>query len=87
MSYHVYIVLILIYVIELGADKKLPRALVLGNTEQYVEYAEDGTLIKGQEKKILNSKYEEDKLTNNHTKVHSPFYVYIHTFVCVCVSE
>jgi len=26
------------------------------------EYSEDGTLIKGQDHKVLNSKYEEDKV-------------------------
>jgi len=51
------------------AEKKLPRQLALGQSEAYVEYAEDGTVIKGQEKVIVNAKYEEDKLVNNHQKI------------------
>jgi hypothetical protein len=35
-----------------------------------MEYAEDGTLVKGErEAKVLNSKYEEDRYANNHTSV------------------
>ncbi len=56
------------------AEKRLPKALALGSTEQYVEYAEDGSLIKGQEKKVLNSKYQEDIMTNNHTSVWGSFW-------------
>mmetsp|Transcript_63760 Transcript_63760/g.93352 ORF Transcript_63760/g.93352 Transcript_63760/m.93352 type:complete len:550 (+) Transcript_63760:295-1944(+) len=56
------------------AEKSLPTSLALGSTEQYMEYSEDGTLIKGQDQKVLNSKYEEDKLTNNHTKVWGSFW-------------
>ena len=29
------------------SSKSLPKSLVLGSTEQFMEYAEDGTLIKG----------------------------------------
>jgi len=57
------------------ADKSLPTSLALGSTEQYMEYSEDGTLIKGQrDSVVLNSKYEEDKLTNNHTKTWGSFW-------------
>eukprot|EP00960_Hanusia_phi_P006119 176474-Hanusia_phi.AAC.1 len=56
------------------AEKSIPRAVIFGNTEQYVEYAEDGTIIKGQERRVLNSKYEEDKMTNNHTNVWGSFW-------------
>ena len=39
-----------------------------------MEYAEDGTLVKGErEAKVLNSKYEEDRYAHDHTSV------------CVCV--
>ena len=56
-------------------DKVLPKSLVLGATEQYMEYAEDGTLIKGdRETKVLNSKYEEDCYANNHTSVWGSFW-------------
>ena len=30
------------------AEKSIPRAVIFGNTEQYVEYADDGTIVKGQ---------------------------------------
>ncbi len=35
--------------------------------EHYVEYSRLGNVIKGQEKAIAKSKYEEDIFTNNHT--------------------
>nr|XP_033783248.1 pre-mRNA-splicing factor SLU7 isoform X2 [Geotrypetes seraphini] len=53
-----------------GGDEHLnvpPRELLLAQTEDYVEYSRHGTVIKGQEKAIARSKYEEDVLTNNHT--------------------
>ncbi|XP_029439458.1 pre-mRNA-splicing factor SLU7 [Rhinatrema bivittatum] len=43
------------------------RELLLAQTEDYVEYSRHGTVIKGQEKAIARSKYEEDVLVNNHT--------------------
>lgn len=44
-----------------------PRELLLAQTEDYVEYSRHGAVIKGQEKAIARSKYEEDVLINNHT--------------------
>jgi len=35
--------------------------------ENYVEYARSGTVIKGQERAPVKSKYLEDIFTNNHT--------------------
>jgi pre-mRNA-processing factor SLU7 len=54
-----------------GADQKeLPQELRFAQTEAYVEYSRDGTLIKGQETKVTaRSKYEEDVYKNNHTSV------------------
>ncbi|XP_049863222.1 pre-mRNA-splicing factor SLU7 [Schistocerca gregaria] len=46
-----------------------PKALLLAQTEDYVEYSRYGKLIKGQEKQIIRSKYEEDIFPNNHTSV------------------
>ncbi|XP_006002644.1 pre-mRNA-splicing factor SLU7 [Latimeria chalumnae] len=43
------------------------RELLLAQTEDYVEYSRHGAVIKGQEKAIARSKYEEDVLINNHT--------------------
>ncbi|XP_077330253.1 pre-mRNA-splicing factor SLU7 [Lithobates pipiens] len=44
-----------------------PVELLLAQTEDYVEYSRHGTVIKGQEKAVVRSKYEEDVLINNHT--------------------
>lgn len=44
-----------------------PRELLLAQTEDYVEYSRHGAVLKGQEKAIARSKYEEDVLLNNHT--------------------
>ncbi|XP_066993652.2 pre-mRNA-splicing factor SLU7 [Anabrus simplex] len=46
-----------------------PRELLLAQTEDYVEYSRYGKIIKGQEKQIIRSKYEEDVFPNNHTSV------------------
>jgi len=46
-----------------------PKELLLAQTEDYVEYSRLGTVIKGQEKAKTKSKYIEDTLINNHTKV------------------
>ena len=35
--------------------------------EVYVEYSRHGTVIKGQEKAQVKSRYEEDVLISNHT--------------------
>ncbi|KAF6199944.1 hypothetical protein GE061_006242 [Apolygus lucorum] len=46
-----------------------PRELLLAQTEYYAEYTRHGTLVKGQEKQIIRSKYEEDVFNSNHTSV------------------
>lgn len=47
---------------------------MLAQTEDYVEYSRSGKIIKGQEKEIIRSKYEEDVLINNHTSVWGSFW-------------
>ncbi|KOC71005.1 Pre-mRNA-splicing factor SLU7 [Habropoda laboriosa] len=47
----------------------LPSSLLLAQTEQYVEYSRYGKIIKGQDRQIIRSKYEEDVYPNNHTSV------------------
>lgn len=37
-----------------------PAELLLAQTEDYVEYSRHGTVIKGQERAVASSKYEED---------------------------
>ncbi|MGH0124690.1 UNVERIFIED_CONTAM: hypothetical protein FKN15_033342 [Acipenser sinensis] len=44
-----------------------PQELLLAQTEDYLEYSRHGAVIKGQEKAVACSKYEEDVLVNNHT--------------------
>lgn len=46
-----------------------PKALLLAQTEDYIEYSRSGKVIKGQEKEEIKSKYEEDVYINNHTSV------------------
>lgn len=41
----------------------------LPSEEHYVEYSKDGKIIKGMEKAIPKSKYEEDQYFQNHTSV------------------
>ncbi|KAK3095747.1 hypothetical protein FSP39_018488 [Pinctada imbricata] len=46
-----------------------PKQLLLAQTEDYVEYSRHGSVIKGNEKAKICSKYEEDVYINNHTSV------------------
>ncbi|XP_029209163.1 pre-mRNA-splicing factor SLU7-like isoform X1 [Acropora muricata] len=46
-----------------------PKELLLAQTENYVEFSRTGKVIRGQEKAVAKSKYEEDVYTNNHTSV------------------
>ncbi|XP_048884881.1 pre-mRNA-splicing factor SLU7 [Brienomyrus brachyistius] len=44
-----------------------PQELLLAQTEEYLEYSRHGAVLKGLEKAVARSKYEEDVLLNNHT--------------------
>uniref|UniRef100_A0A2K6K0F9 Pre-mRNA-splicing factor SLU7 n=1 Tax=Rhinopithecus bieti TaxID=61621 RepID=A0A2K6K0F9_RHIBE len=46
-----------------------PAELLLAQTEDYVEYSRHGTVIKGQERAVACSKYEEDVKIHNHTHI------------------
>eukprot|EP00736_Rhodelphis_marinus_P010751 Rmarinus@m.13796 len=46
-----------------------PKELLLAQTEEYVEYSADGRVLKGRERAVPRSKYEEDVFPNNHTAV------------------
>mmetsp|Transcript_9499 Transcript_9499/g.12885 ORF Transcript_9499/g.12885 Transcript_9499/m.12885 type:complete len:567 (+) Transcript_9499:54-1754(+) len=50
------------------------RALLLGQTEQYVEYDRAGRVIKGAAPAMAKSKYPEDEYVNNHTQVWGSFW-------------
>lgn len=57
---------------EYGGEEHLhapPKSLLLAQTEDYVEYSRYGKIIKGQEKQVIRSKYEEDVYINNHSSV------------------
>lgn len=51
-----------------------PKQLLLAQTENYTEYSRDGRIIKGAEKQIIRSRYEEDVYINNHTAVWGSFW-------------
>ncbi|ETN65835.1 step ii splicing factor slu7 [Anopheles darlingi] len=51
-----------------------PKALLLAQTENYVEYSRQGKIIKGQDKPIIRSRFEEDVYINNHTTVWGSFW-------------
>lgn len=51
-----------------------PKTLLLAQTEDYVEYSRYGKVIKGREKEIVRSRYEEDVFINNHTTVWGSFW-------------
>ncbi|PWN47012.1 hypothetical protein IE53DRAFT_321959 [Violaceomyces palustris] len=52
----------------------VPRELLRGQTEHYVEYNQAGKVVKGQERAKAKSKYEEDALDQNHTAVWGSWY-------------
>lgn len=51
-----------------------PKALLLAQTEHYVEYSRSGKVIKGAEKPVVCSRYEEDIYSSNHTSVWGSFW-------------
>lgn len=51
-----------------------PKQLIFAQTEDYVEYSRQGQIVKGMEKAIVRSKYEEDVYINNHTSVWGSFW-------------
>ncbi|XP_018328374.1 pre-mRNA-splicing factor Slu7 [Agrilus planipennis] len=54
--------------------KAPPKTLLLAQTEDYVEYSRSGKIVKGAEKPVVRSKYEEDVYINNHTSVWGSFW-------------
>jgi len=48
--------------------------LGLAQTEDYVEYRYDGSIIRGNETGTPKSKYEEDVILNNHTKIWGSYF-------------
>ncbi|WVQ73201.1 pre-mRNA-splicing factor SLU7 [Cryptococcus sp. DSM 104548] len=54
--------------------QKMPKELLSGQTENYVEYSRQGQVIKGRERTTARSKYDEDNYINNHTSVWGSWY-------------
>ncbi|EJU04168.1 hypothetical protein DACRYDRAFT_114567 [Dacryopinax primogenitus] len=54
--------------------EKVPKELLTGQTEEYVEYSASGQVIKGREKAKVRSKYAEDEYVNNHTSIWGSWY-------------
>lgn len=52
----------------------VPKELLTGQSESYVEYSRSGQVIRGQEKASVRSRFEEDVLDNNHTAVWGSWY-------------
>lgn len=52
----------------------VPKELLQGQTENYVEYSRAGQIIKGQERAKAKSRFEEDVYDNNHTAVWGSWY-------------
>jgi len=46
-----------------------PRELIFSQTEDYVEYSRHGKVLKGDEKTVVRSRYDEDHYPNNHKSV------------------
>ncbi|XP_054717231.1 pre-mRNA-splicing factor SLU7-like [Uloborus diversus] len=51
-----------------------PKELIFAQTEHYVEYSRQGQVLKGDEKPVVRSKYEEDVYINNHKSVWGSFW-------------
>ncbi|KAJ9100531.1 mRNA splicing protein [Naganishia friedmannii] len=54
--------------------EKVPKELLTGQTENYVEYSRTGSIVRGQERAVAKSKYDEDVMINNHTAVWGSWY-------------
>ena len=57
-----------------GHEQLDAKSLMLGQTEEYVEYRYDGSIIRGKESGIPKSKYEEDVMVNNHKSIWGSYY-------------
>ncbi|UOH80882.1 pre-mRNA-splicing factor SLU7 [Cryptococcus neoformans] len=54
--------------------QRMPKELLSGQTENYVEYSRSGQIIKGRERAKARSKYDEDVYINNHTAIWGSYY-------------
>mmetsp|Transcript_155388 Transcript_155388/g.289981 ORF Transcript_155388/g.289981 Transcript_155388/m.289981 type:complete len:689 (-) Transcript_155388:117-2183(-) len=51
-----------------------PREMIFAQNDNYVEYSRDGRVLKGRERALAKSKYEEDVLVGNHSSVWGSFF-------------
>ncbi|KAF8822239.1 putative SLU7 splicing factor [Cardiosporidium cionae] len=51
-----------------------PKELIFAETERFVEYAPDGSILKGRERALIKSKYEEDVYLGSHSSVWGSWY-------------
>lgn len=51
-----------------------PKELIFAQNETYVEYTRDGRILKGRERALAKSKYEEDVLIGNHASPWGSWY-------------
>ncbi|KAI0032099.1 pre-mRNA-splicing factor SLU7 [Vararia minispora EC-137] len=54
--------------------ESVPKELLRGQTEEYVEYSRTGQVVHGRERVKARSKYPEDVYINNHTSVWGSWY-------------
>ncbi|GMR33982.1 hypothetical protein PMAYCL1PPCAC_04177, partial [Pristionchus mayeri] len=60
-----------------GGDEHLqapPKELLMAQSEAYVEYSRKGAIIKGEERPLVKSRYEEDVYAKNHSSVFGSFW-------------
>ncbi|KAK6753530.1 hypothetical protein RB195_012866 [Necator americanus] len=59
-----------------GAEylESTPKELLFAQTEQYVEYSRKGKVLKGSERAVVRSRYEEDVYPMNHTSVFGSYW-------------
>ncbi|CAK0837798.1 unnamed protein product [Prorocentrum cordatum] len=59
-----------------GGEQHLnaPTELIFAQNDNYVEYSRDGRVLKGRERALVKSKYEEDTLVGNHSSIWGSWY-------------
>jgi len=59
-----------------GGEEHLnaPSEMLFSQNENYVEYTRDGRILKGRERAMVKSKYEEDILIGNHSSIWGSWY-------------
>uniref|UniRef100_A0AC35UIL2 Pre-mRNA-splicing factor SLU7 n=1 Tax=Rhabditophanes sp. KR3021 TaxID=114890 RepID=A0AC35UIL2_9BILA len=58
----------------ISSESDKVKKLLLHQNEDYAEYNTSGKVVKGRERTMITSKYEEDKYLNNHTSTWGSFW-------------